>query len=173
MSLSQIVIVYTSYNPTLSTHDQLEIRKVEDDEADFVTLKQFSCAHSLIHHVLEQSLETLPAWLWSYKCDTDSVQDHQLCQTFRFVLTDFSNICSGTRTAPGSDISERTFLVDHVAPIFKAFGKQTDLLVFNWGEIQLKQQSRIMATFRANPVQLRFADGLGYDFRAMKDEWPT
>ncbi|ORE06469.1 hypothetical protein BCV72DRAFT_183202, partial [Rhizopus microsporus var. microsporus] len=56
----------------------------------------------------------------------------------RFILTNFANICSSTRTAPRSDISERTFLIDRIVPIFKPLGKQTDLLTFNWGEIQPK-----------------------------------
>lgn len=67
MSLSPNVIFFTAYNPTLSTHDWLEIRKTEDEKADFMRLKHFSFAHTLIHNALEQPLEHLPPWLWKLR----------------------------------------------------------------------------------------------------------
>ncbi|ORZ01724.1 hypothetical protein BCR43DRAFT_422459, partial [Syncephalastrum racemosum] len=97
-----------------------------------LALKSLPSAHCSIVNALEQPSECLPSWLWTRKCDTDSVRDRQFCQVFRFILTDFANICTSTRTAPRFDNSERSFMTDHIAPIFNAFGKQTDLLTFNW-----------------------------------------
>jgi hypothetical protein len=50
-------------------------------------------------------------------------------------------------------------------PPSKLLENKTNLQIFNWGDIQLKQQLRIMVAYRSNPVQIWFVDGLGYDHK--------
>ncbi|KAL0091269.1 hypothetical protein F4703DRAFT_1914333 [Phycomyces blakesleeanus] len=68
-------VLFTAYNIILSTKHPVEIRKVEDKEADFVELEEFSCAYSFIYNSWKHPLEDLPPWLWGEKSDTESLQD--------------------------------------------------------------------------------------------------
>ncbi|KAI7875671.1 hypothetical protein K492DRAFT_136226 [Lichtheimia hyalospora FSU 10163] len=60
-----------------------------------------------------------------------SALEMNLIQAIRFILTDFVNNCTNSPTARFCEISERTFLVNRVVPIFKPLGIQTNMLCFN------------------------------------------
>lgn len=167
-SLQQLITVVTTYNPILSKDLTEELRDEKIAHAALSTLEQFTSAHAMIMEAVDKPIECLPSWLWSYAVsDTTSALEMKLIQAIRFILTDFVNICSNSLTAPFCEISERTFLIHHVVPIFKSLGNRTDMLCFNWCESQMRQhknQARVMMNIgQLDEMNLRFVDGLGYD----------
>jgi hypothetical protein len=169
-TLAPIVTIIAPCNPSLSPDHLHDLQKIKAAHASLSTLKQFPTAFTLLMGAIDQPLENLPAWLWGHPIDKDdalSTTEKQLIQTIRFVLTDYANNNTNVQTAPSSDVSERTFLINHVIPVFKTLGNQTNLLCFNWCEsrfMQQTRQSRVMVSIgQLDETTLRFVDGLGFD----------
>lgn len=79
-------------------------------------------------------------------------------------FTSYVNRCTSRRITPNLSKSERNFLISYIVPSFEALAFQTDLLCFEWGEIQLKHMNRVLIDIgKSDPASLRFVDGLGYD----------
>ncbi|KAG1471035.1 hypothetical protein G6F56_002350 [Rhizopus delemar] len=167
-ALEHVISIIVPYNSSLSDAQLTQLGKNADGHATLSTLKMFPVAYNLLMNSLDQPLENLPSWLWAYSIEeTTPAMERQLVQTFRFILTDFVSTAT-IRTIPSSMTDERTFLINHVVPIFKSFGSQTNMLCFNWCESQLRlqtKQARIMVNIgHLDEVKLRFVDGLGFDF---------
>ncbi|KAI8376020.1 uncharacterized protein BYT42DRAFT_498822 [Radiomyces spectabilis] len=167
-ALSSIVTIIAPCNPSLSPDLLLDLRELKAAHASLAYLKQFPATFTLLMGAMNQPIEKLPVWLWGNPAENAlSIAEKQLILTVRFVLTDYANNNNNEQVAPFSDVSERTFLINHVVPIFKTFGNQTKLLSFNWCESQLMQhsrQSRVMVDIgQLNETTLRFVDGLGFD----------
>ncbi|ORX48786.1 hypothetical protein DM01DRAFT_1338443 [Hesseltinella vesiculosa] len=169
-ALAPIVTIVSPCNSSLSSDHLLDLQKQKGSHASLSSLKKFPEAFSFLVSAMNQPLGNLPAWLWGHPIDKGSAlstMEKQLIQTMRFILTDFANSNTNEQMAPFSDVSERTFLISNVVPIFKTFGHQTNQLCFNWCEPQTMQQtrqSRVMVNIgQLDETTLRFVDGLGFD----------
>ncbi|KAI9281445.1 hypothetical protein BC943DRAFT_329921 [Umbelopsis sp. AD052] len=91
-----------------------------------------------------------------------STYDGQFLASMRATLFDFCSMSSTNSSFKYSDNHERTFWIESIVPIFKFFGRITDLVTFKWCETSTK--SRAIATMAAGTVTsdtVRFVDGLG------------
>ncbi|KAL0097576.1 hypothetical protein J3Q64DRAFT_1817828 [Phycomyces blakesleeanus] len=134
-------IIYNVFN------NELQNDKIE--HATLSALKQFPIVHSLSIDSIEQRLECLPSWLWTYP------------------ISDFVNTCTKPQTASFCEVSERIFLINHAVLIFKSLGNQTNRLCLNWCKSQLQQQTyqaRVMINIgQIDEMALRFVNGFGFD----------
>ncbi|KAF9346834.1 hypothetical protein BGX26_001657 [Mortierella sp. AD094] len=112
------------------------------------TLKQFQALYQFLSKALESS--------------DLNILEEQLISVIQYVLTDFSSKCS--RPSVFIPISERTFWIDRVVPIFRNLRDQTGLVGFEWCETVAGEhvKSTIMPdTWKQGGVQ--YLDGRGYD----------
>lgn len=123
------------------------------------TLKQFVLLEQLLKQALTQEVDNLPTFVWSSQIVADP-DEQKMINVMKFVLTSFANTCSpiGINTRPCQDY-ERTFWIQHIAPILQTFANQTGLLSFNWCEVPIK----------INPTENQdaplYVDAMGYDWR--------
>ncbi|KAI9498067.1 hypothetical protein BDB00DRAFT_755563 [Zychaea mexicana] len=166
-TLASIATIIAPYNQLLPEDLLEELWQDKAEHAELQMLKQFPTTHIMLIEAIDQPLEQLLQWLWTYDSKKALGTEKQLLQAIRCILTDFASNCINPWKAPFSDSSERAFLINHVAPIFKSFGNHTDLLCFNWCETYLRQQTQqarvMVSTGQFDKAILRFVDGLGYD----------
>lgn len=142
----------------------LDIETCTANETNFDSLKSFPVVQSFLSAALKQPLDDLPRFVWTEQLNINTQDEKYLCNTIKFLLTNFANNCStvAIHTKPYKDY-ERTFWVEHVVPIFHIFSKQTGMLSFNWCEVENKHHALEDMNEQLQKGNLRYVDGLGHD----------
>ncbi|GAN01524.1 hypothetical protein MAM1_0008d00957 [Mucor ambiguus] len=163
--LEPIVTVALPSNKRLNKKMRDEITKENRKQRELHTLQSFTNVKAFLLAALEQSIGTLPRWIWTQTNEdiANISHEYQLLQTSKFILTTFADNC--TQKKQQKTNSERTYWIRHIVHIFQSFANQTGYLQFNWCESQTKQHA--LAEINLNnwikPTS-RFCDGLGFDW---------
>ncbi|KAI8874701.1 hypothetical protein K501DRAFT_315398, partial [Backusella circina FSU 941] len=128
-------------------------------------LQSFTNVQAFLLAALEQSLGTLPRWIWTQTNEdiANISHEYQLLQASKFILTTFADNC--TQKKQQKTNSERTYWIRHIVHIFQSFANQTGYLQFNWCKSQTKQHALVEINLNnwTKPTA-RFCDGLGFDW---------
>ncbi|KAI8967367.1 hypothetical protein BDF20DRAFT_829667, partial [Mycotypha africana] len=163
--LERIVTVALPTNKGLNKKMRDEITNENRKQRELDTLQSFANVQAFLLAALEQSLDTLPRWIWMQTNEdiANISHEYQLLQTSKFILTTFADNCTQKKRQKTN--SERTYWVRHIVHIFQSFANQTGYLQFNWCESQTKQHA--LAEINLNSwtkPTTRFCDGLGFDW---------
>ncbi|KAF9408056.1 hypothetical protein BGZ76_005943, partial [Entomortierella beljakovae] len=159
--LEELVTILSPSNDSLPSELKAIVKKQSEEQHSLHSLKAYPVAFKMLCDAMDVPRETLPAFLWKFDIsDECMVHDRQLVDVIRHVLTEFSSKCK--RPAEFCSISERTFWIDRIQPIFQHFGDQTGLLGFEWCETPIKEQIESERT----PQDWRAAGALMVDGRA-------
>ncbi|KAI9030151.1 hypothetical protein CLU79DRAFT_734324 [Phycomyces nitens] len=163
--LEPVVTILADYNTDLPRDLREIVNQELDEQSNLKTLNSYPCAFELLRSSLEQPLESLPNFLWSYSTSPSLPKDEKkLIRVIQFILTEFAGTCY--RNPVFNCKSDCTFLIDRVIPLFQTLENQTGLLGFEWCDVALDEEAEADEKSGEDDSDeaLSYHDGIGYDY---------